>query len=58
MTIWDTMITKTKSLKKQNVHILNHRCMNWATNWNQFDALQNESELKVNYSRNFHSFCH
>ncbi len=48
----------TRSLKKQNVHILNHKCMSWAMNWNQFDASQNESESKVSYLRNFRSFHH
>ncbi len=52
------MIIKTRSFNKQSAHISDHKCMSWAMHLSQYDALQNESELKVNYLKNFLSFCH
>ncbi len=56
--IWNIMIIKTRSFNKQSAHISDYKCMSWAMHLSQYDALQNESELKVSYLKNFLSFHH
>ncbi len=58
MNIWNIMIIKTKSFNKQSMHISDHKCMSWMMHLSWYDASQNESELKVNYLKNFLSFYH
>ncbi len=56
MNIWNTMIIKTKSFNKQSAYISDHKCISWATHLSQYDASQNESELKVNYLKKLSQF--
>ncbi len=50
------MIIKIKSFNKQSVHISDHKCISWAMHSSQYDASQNESELKVNYLKKLFQF--
>ncbi len=58
MNIWSTMIIKTRSFNKWNMHTSDHKCMSWVKYSNRYDALQNKLESKVNYLKNFLSFHH
>ena len=49
---------KNKIIQQAKCAHLNHKCMSWVMHLSQYDASQNESELKVNYLKNFLSFQH
>ncbi len=50
------MIIKTRLFNKRSAHISDHKCMSWAMHSSQYDASQNESELKVSYLKKLSQF--
>ncbi len=50
------MIIKTRLFNKRSAHISDHKCMSWAMHSSQYDASQNESELKVSYLKKLSRF--